>query len=251
MSATTAAVPETPRPIGPFGRVIGVLTDPRPTFTDIARKPNWLLPLVLLTIFGIGLGTILAQRVDWMQVGQRQIERSHFLSQRINQLPPAQREAAYKRQVISGEIGAYVRGAFGAVFLAIVLSAIYLGLFNVSGASLSFLQSFALVSYGLLPLGIRDLLGIPIVLMKDPSAIDPQNFIASNLAAFVPSDAALWKVALAASADIFVLWSVLLMAVAFSAANPKKIGFGKALTITLGVYVFFTLIFTGVAALTS
>lgn len=251
MSATTAAVPEAPQPISPFGRVIGVLTNPRPTFEDIARKPNWLVPLLLITLVTIVLVGIMGQRVDWVQVANQRIAKSHFAAQQIAKLPPDQQQAAMNRQVIATKIGVYVGGVVGTAILALILSAIYLGLFNLSGAGLSFLKSFSLVSYGLVPLGIKALLGIPIVLMKDPSAIDPQNYIASNLAAFLPSDAALWKITLGASLDIFVLWSIVLMAIAFSAANPKKISFGKGLGITLGVFALFTLLFTGIAVLTS
>jgi hypothetical protein len=131
----------------------------------------------------------------------------------------------------------------------LILGGIYLGLFNVVGGGFTFQQSFSLVNYGLLPLGIKALLGIPIVLMKDPSAIDPQNFVASNLGVLLQPDAPLWKVGLASSVDLFVIWSVVLIAVAFTAANPKKISFGKAVTITLGVYVAFTLFFAGIGAM--
>ncbi len=252
MATTTAAVPEAPQQhIGAFGRLIGALVNPRPTFEDIARKPSWLAPLLLITLISIALTVVMGQRLDWAQVAHQRIEKSHFASAQIDKLPPDQQQAAFNRQAISAKITNYVTGVIGTALLALVLAGIYLGLFNLAGGGFTFHQSFSLVNYGLLPLGIKALLGIPIVLVKDPSAIDPQNFVASNLSALVPSDAALWKLGLASSVDIFVLWSVVLVAVAFSAANPKKISFGKALTITLGVYIGFTLFFTGIAAMFS
>lgn len=251
MAVTSAAVPEAPQAMGAFARIIGALFSPRPTFEDVARKPGWLAPLLTFTIISIGLSTVMGQRVDWMQVARQRIEKSHFAAQQIAKLPPDQQQQAYNRQAIGGKIGVYVVGVIFPAILALVLSAIYLGLFNLAGAGVSFFQSFSLVCYGLLPLGVKSLLGIPVVLMKDPAAIDPQNFIASNLGAFMPSDAALWKVGLASSVDIFVLWSVVLVAVAFSAANPKKISFGKALGIAFAVYAGFTLLFTAIGAMFS
>jgi len=249
MATVTAAVPETPQHIGALGRLIGAIINPRPTFTDIARKPDWLVPLLLITLISIALTVIMGQRVDWMQVAHQRIEKSHFASTQIDKLPPAQQQAAFNRQAMSGKISNYVIGVIGTTLLALLLSGIYLGLFNLAGAGVKFRQSFSLVTYGLLPLGIRALLGIPIVLMKDPSAIDPQNFVASNLGAFLPSDAPLWQITLGNSFDLFVVWSIVIIAIAFSAANPKKVSFGKAFSIIFGVFVAFTLFFTGLAAL--
>ena len=251
MSTTTAAVPQTPQSMGVFARIFGVLFNPRPTFEDIACKPGWLVPLLVVIVVGIALGAVIAQRADWTAVSQQQIARSHFLSQRIEQLPPDQKAAVYHRQALSGKIGAYAAPVVFPILLALILGAIYMGLFNAAGAGVSFFKSFSFVSYALLPLAVKSLLGIPVVMTKDPAAIDPQNFLASNLGALLPSDTALWKIALASSIDIFVLWSVVLVAVAFSAANPKKISFGKALGIAFSVFVFFTLVATGIAALTS
>lgn len=249
MAATTAAVPETPKHIGAFGRIVGAIVNPRPTFEDIARKPSWLLPLLLITLVSIALTVIMGQRVDWMQVAHQRIEKSHFASAQIDKLPPDKQQAAFNRQAIAAKISNYAIGVIGTTLLALILSGIYLGLFNLSGAGLKFRQSFSLVCYGLLPLGIKALLGIPIVLMKDPSAIDPQNFVASNLGAFLSSDAPLWQTTLGNSIDLFVLWSIVIIAIAFSAANPKKVSFGKAFAIVFGVFAAFTLFFTGLAAL--
>ena len=248
MATTTAAVPQTPQSMGAFARIFGVLFNPRPTFEDIARKPGWLAPLLTIMVFSIALGAIMGQRVDWTAVAQRQIEKSHFAAAQIAKLPADQQQAALNRQAIAGKIGVYAAGVVFPVLLALILGAIFMGLFNISGAGVSFFQSFSLISYALLPLAVKALLGIPVVAMKDPAAIDPQNYIASNLGALMPSDAALWKVGLATSIDVFVLWSVVLAAVAYSAANPKKISFGKALGITFGVFAGFTLLFTAIGA---
>ena len=251
MSATTTAAPQAPQSIGAIGRIIGAIANPRPTFEDIARKPTWLAPLLTLTIIGIALAMVMGQRVDWMQVAHQRIEKVHFAAAQIEKLPPDKQLAAYNSQATRAKMGNYAGGLVGTAILALILGGVYLGLFNLAGGGFTFQQSFSLVNYGLLPLGIKALLGIPIVLMKDPSAIDPQNFVASNLGAFLSQDAPLWKIGLASSVDVFVLWSVVLLAFAYGAANPKKVSFGKALSITLGVYIAFTLFFTGIAAMFS
>ncbi|MGH9709256.1 MAG: hypothetical protein ACRD37_01760, partial [Candidatus Acidiferrales bacterium] len=108
MATTTAAVPETPQHIGAFGRLIGAIVNPRPTFEDIARKPTWLVPLLVITLVSIALTVVMGQRVDWMQVAHQRIEKSHFAAAQIDKLPADQQQAAFNRQAISGKITNYV-----------------------------------------------------------------------------------------------------------------------------------------------
>jgi hypothetical protein len=98
---------------------------------------------------------------------------------------------------------------------------------------------------------VKDLLGIPIVLLKDPSAINPENFIASNLAVLLPSGAPIWHQVLAGSIDVFAIWVFILTAIAFTAANPRKLTLGKSLRIVIGLQVLIILFFTGIAAIFS
>ena len=57
--ATTASMPapeaQSQPVISPIGRIIGVFFSPKATFEDIVRKPSWVLPVVLLTLFSIGV----------------------------------------------------------------------------------------------------------------------------------------------------------------------------------------------------
>jgi hypothetical protein len=42
--ATATSAPDAQASIGTFGRLTGVLFNPKPTFVDIARRPTWLAP---------------------------------------------------------------------------------------------------------------------------------------------------------------------------------------------------------------
>lgn len=234
-----------PPSTGSFGRMIGVFFTPRPTFGEIARQPNWVVPLLVMTLISLCLSYAINKRVDWRQVTEDRIEQSHFASSRIDQLPPDQRRQTIDRQAASAPITRYVRGAIGTALLALILAVIYLGVFNLlAGAGVKFSQSYSLVMYSLLPIALKELIEIPILFIKDPSTIDPDNFLASNPAA-VLSNIPGWEKVLLGSIDLFVLWSTLLIAVAFSAANPKKVSLGKAIALVAVVYIVITLLFTG------
>ena len=73
-------VPETPvsGKISSWGRVFGVLFSPKPTFEDIARKPTWLLPVILLMVFSAVAAVGINQKMNWreyMSQRSRKIQR--------------------------------------------------------------------------------------------------------------------------------------------------------------------------------
>ena len=249
MATTTAAVPEAPQQhIGAFGRLIGAIVNPRPTFEDIARKPSWLLPLLLLIILSLAITYIFGQRVGWRGFMEKQLAQSS----RAQQLTPEQREHALETQVKVAPILGYVFGVIGFPIIALVVAAIFMGIFNAtSSAALDFKTSFGVVTHSYMPFVIASLLGILILYLKPPDQIDLQNLVASNAGTFLSSDAPKWLLALCTSLDIFTFWVLGLMAFAYSAVRPKKIKFGSALTWIVGIWVVFVLIKVGFTAMFS
>ncbi len=234
--------------LSPVARIFGVLFSPGETFVDIARVPSWLAPLLVLTVFSLAVNAVLAQRVDWYQETKKQIEKSSFASSRMEQLKPEQREEAYQTGARRAKSGRYVRGAIGPLLVILIAGGAYFGAFKLAGASaLNYKTACSIYAFAFLPIAVHDLIGIPIVLLKDSDAINPENFVASNLAAFLSGDAPAWQQVLASSVDLFAVWRIVLLAIGFSAFNPKKISFGKALGVVIAVYLFFTLFGTGIA----
>jgi len=253
--STTVAAPapdQQPAKIGAIGRIFGVLFSPGETFVDIARKPTWLAPLLLITLINLSLNIVMAGHVDWATVSQKQIEKSKFASARFDQLNDQQKAAAYAQQATIAKVTRYVGGALGMPILALLGGLIYMAAFNIlGGASIKYSMAFSLAAFAHLPVAVHDLLGIPIVLMKDPAAINPQNVVASNVGALLGPNAPLWQQALGQSIDVFGIWAMILVAIAFTAANPRKLTFGKSLGIVLTVYVVFALIGVGIASVFS
>lgn len=235
--------------IGAIGRIVGVFFSPGETFEDIARAPSWIAPLIVLTLTGLLISYALARRVDWSEYTRKQIERVPAAASRLEQLPPERRAQAMESSARRQPIQRYVRGAIGSLCLILIMGGIYLGAFKLAGAggALNFKTARAIVAHGYLPLAIRELIGVPIVFLKDAAAIDPDNFVASNLAAFLPGNAPLWYLPPAAWVDLFGLSCLVLVAIGFWKASPKKLTFGKSMGIVLGVSLTIILFFTGLA----
>jgi hypothetical protein len=72
--------------------------------------------------------------------------------------------------------------------------------------------------------------------IKPHGDVDPEHFLASNFAAFLPDDAPKWLAALGQSRELFWIWTMALVAVGFSAASPKKIKPAGAFLTVFGLW---------------
>jgi hypothetical protein len=245
-SATTPTVgaPE-PERVNSIGRLFGVFFSPKATFESIARRPSWLAPLVLLCLVALGVVASFSYRGGWPSFFRRQVENSS----RFQQMPPDQQQRVLAAQIKYGPRVAYVQVIAVPFVAAVVVAAIFLGMFNLlSGTQLGFKTSLGVVSHSFLPGLISGLLGILVILLKDPSTVDLQNLLASNAAAFLSSDAPRWQIALLGSLDLFSFWEMVLLALGYSAAAPKKITFGKGLVSIVGVWLVYVLLKVGLTA---
>jgi Yip1-like protein len=249
MATTTAAVPEAPQQhIGAFGRLIGAIVNPRPTFEDIARKPSWLLPLLLMIIVSLAVVAIFSQRVGWRAFMEKQLAQNS----RMQQMTPEPRAEILNTQVKLAPIFGYAGAVIGTPVVMIVIAAIFMGIFNAtSSAALDFKTSFGVVAHSWMPYVIGGLLGVLVLCLKPRDNIDLQNLVASNAGTFLSSDAPKWLLSLCTSLDIFTFWVLGLMAFAYSAVRPKKIKFGSALTWIVGIWVVLVLVKVGFAAMFS
>jgi hypothetical protein len=252
MATTTAVPPAAPEQsqaqMGAISRMIGVFFSPKETFADIVRRPSWVAPLIVLFVIWFGLNVALVQKADWVEVSKEQIAKNKFASRAIDNLPDNQKAAVYQQAAGRAKITRYVRAVIGWPMLLLFAALIYWGLYRlIGGARTNFATSFSIAAFAHLPMGLRELLAIPVTLFKDPAAIDPENVLASNPAAFLGSDAPIWQTALLTPIDVFGIWAVILVALGFSAADPKKLPLGKSLAIAFGFFVCIDLFFTTIA----
>jgi hypothetical protein len=249
---TTAVAPapggDEPAKIGAVGRIFGVLFSPGETFADIARKPTWVPALLLLMIVNLAFNAVLANRVDWRVVAQQQVEKSKFAARQFEGLSDDKKEEAFARQGMIQKYTRYVAGIFAMPVLALIGGVVYMLAFNLfGGAGAKYKDAFCLACFAHIPMALHDLLGIPIALLKDPAAINPQNVVASNVGALLGTSAPLWQQGLATSIDVFGIWCMILVAIAFTAFNPRKLTLGKSIVIVIAVWAFFAIVGTGIA----
>ena len=235
--ATTTSMPapeaQSQPAISPVGRIVGVFFSPKATFEDIVRKPSWVLPAVLLTLFSIAVSFAINQRINWREFMAQQIEKS---PQSAN-MSPEQKEQRIEGGAKFSPPFTYAIGLLGpAIFLLVTALAMW-GAYNLlGGANTNFATAFAIASHAALTGLVSSLLIILVLYLKSPGTVDLENPVATNLAAFLPEDSAKWLVALLKSIDIFSFWTLILLAIGFAATNPKKLRGSKAFTIAFSVW---------------
>ena len=247
----SAAVPpqQAPASVSSFGRVFGVFFNPKPTFESIAQRPTWVLPILIVMAISLATVALIGQRVGWQSVIEKQIASSPRAQRQMEQMPADQREKMINTQVKFAAVVSYISVFVGTVLGMVIVAALFLAVFNlVSGTKVGFSTSLAIVAHSWMPFVLAGLLGILILFIKDPSTVDVQNLVASNPGALLAEGSPKWLVSLLTSLDLFTFWVLILQAVGYSATNPKKISFGKALGSVLAVWLFYVLIKVGLAA---
>ncbi len=233
MATTPVPVPEQEAPIGLIGRLTGAIFSPKPTFTDIARRPSWAAPFFLLCAMSLFVGALLGQKTDWRSFFERQMSNSS----RFDQMSQDQKDRILDSQVKYAPKISFAFGVVGAALVVLLAALVYWGAFNLfNGADLDFGTAFGITSHAFVPSIIASVLAIVILLIKARGDVDPEHFLASNVAAFLPDGSPHWLDVLGQSLEIFWMWSLALVAIGFAAAKPKKIKAGPALLTVFGIW---------------
>ena len=245
MATPVITPPEPTQQISDFARIPGVLFSPGATFTDIARKASWLLPIALVTVLSLCVTYFLNQKMDWASFQRTQMEkRSGFQN-----LSPEDKDRQVAIAAKFAPAIAWVAGAIIPALAAVVIAFIYMVSFNVmSGAQIRFGTSMGIVSYAFVPSLVSSILTVVVLALKRYGDVDPTRMLATGVAAFLPADAPSWQVSLGGSLEIFWIWTMILMAIGYNKANPKKISSGTAFGIVFGLWAVFVLIKVGISA---
>ena len=240
--ATTAVSTPAPEPINHFGRLIGVFFSPKETFQSIARRPSWIMPVVVMTVLGLIVGFTMNKRVDWRDIASKRIEESP----RAANLSAEQKEQQLAMSEKISPIFAYCIGLFAPILLAVIVGGAMLAAYNLlAGAGANFKVSMSIVSHAYFVSVVSSLLLILILFLKPYGTVNIENPVAANLGAFLPDGTSKVVTALATAIDLFSFWIICLIGIGFAAFNPKKLKTGSAIGIALVVWGVYEVIRVG------
>lgn len=242
MATTPIPAPEAQASLSPLSRIAGVFFSPKNTFEDIVRKPSWLAPILISTVLSLIAVAALNQRMNWRDYIIQQIEKS----------PQAAQMSADQKQQ-RAEVGAkftvgivYASGLLVPICFALIVGLVMMGAYNLfAGAGAGFSQALSIVAHAGLVGIVSTPLFLLVLFLKPPGTIDPENPLATNLAAFLPEESAKWLVVLCKSVDVFSIWILILIAIGFAAVNPRKLKGSKSFVIAISVWAAYVVLRVG------
>ncbi len=219
-----------PPPLSLIARITNIFSDPRKTFVALEKKPDFLVPLLLVV-----LTAFIFTYIAWPVIEQssQEISRTYMENKGMSE---EQIETALQQQQKYGKIG----GVFGlpitTVIMTLLVSAILLFAGNIIlGGNAKFKQIFSLYCYGSLIDIIAYAVRMVLILLKDDIRVY------TSLAALLPPDSykEFWF-KLANIADVFVIWKVVVIAIGMSVFY--RIPIKKPLITVSLLYVVFGLV---------
>ncbi|HKV46903.1 MAG TPA: Yip1 family protein [Candidatus Acidoferrales bacterium] len=248
MASTATQAPEASG--NSISRIWNVLFSPKATFASIAQKPTWLAPILLSCVVSLGLFHVFGSRVGWQRAVERNIQNNPITARQMDQMSPEQRQQSINVQVKIYPYIFNILGVVGPFLFTLIIAAILLGLFKLGyGTQVNFKTSIGIVAYAFVPRILYALVGILVIFLKDSSQIDIQNLLASNPGALLsPETTARWLMVLATQIDFFTFWVMILLAMGYHAANPKKISTGSAFAGIAGLWLIWVIVLVGFTA---
>jgi hypothetical protein len=193
-----------------FQRIIGVLFSPDATMASIARRPDWVIPLVILLVTSLLAGVVIAQHVDFGAAAREAMEQNKNMTQE-------QMDKGVKMAAGIGKVTTYLSPVLSTIGLLIIAGVLLLA-FRVFGGEGDFKQAFSVTCYSSMPGVIKGILMV-IILMVKGGTVPAQTLgtlVRSNLGFLVDYKASPIAFTLLSSFDIFSIWYLILMIIGFA-----------------------------------
>ena len=226
-------------------RLLGIFISPAETLADVARKPDFMAPLILGVLGAIAVTETMLWKIGMERIVRMSIEQSG----RASSMSPEQMDQAVHQGARIGAIFAHIGGIVVPPIFLLIIAGLGLLIVNlIFGAQAKFKTVFSLICYANLVSLLGSLMAVAVIFFGDPDHFNAQNPVPSNVGFFLnPREVSKPLYALASSADIFTIWFLILIAVGLAEGTGRKV---KPLSIFLvyaGFWVIWILVKVGLA----
>ncbi|HEV2494714.1 MAG TPA: YIP1 family protein [Terriglobia bacterium] len=243
-TAAPAQISESPKSLG--ARLVGVFFSPGETFADITRKPDFIAPLVILTLASIAVTETMLAKIGIERIVRQQIEHSS----RASSMSPDQMQQAVEQGARIGGIIAHISGVLAVPIILLIIAAVGMLIMSaIFGSPVSFKTAFSVTCYASMVSLLGSVMAIALIFFGDPEHFNPQSPMPTNPGFFLDPSTSKPLLALAGSLDIFSFWMMALLGIGFSAASAKKAKTTSVFLAFFALWAVVVLIKVGIAAL--
>lgn len=229
-------------------RIINVFFAPTKVFSDLNRKPGWIVPFLLISIFAVLFSVAVDTKIGFDKVSENQVKLNPKAAEQMEKASPEQRA---QRMAVSVKITKIISFGFPVMMLIgyCIIAAVMMGTLNFGmGAQVRYPVALAVVVYSSVPGILHTILAIVSLFAGvDPDGFMIQNPVATNLAGLVDIGTHPLVYGLLASLDIFKIWTLVLAGIGFACVTRVKRG--TSMAAVFGWYAVFTLGSLGISAL--
>lgn len=241
--------PASDQPISEIQRISGVFTEPSRVFAEIARNGRWWMIALVLILLNVIAVSAMVQRVGYDLMIEKTLEQSR----QIQEMSADQRAQVYESQrkfmPIAMRVFPPVAILGGMLLVAAVLLFTYRFLLD---AEVKYKEALNITAYSFLPPAIAgNIMFFALLYLKPPDEFDFESAGGLSVGSFLSRETAAWLRSLANSLDLFTIWTIVLIAIGFTAlCGARKLPFGRSIWGVLAPWFVYVLGKMGFAALT-
>lgn len=224
----SSAVAEQPKNV--FARILGIFINPRETMDDIAARPTWIVPMVLVILTSV-LSVVLLQDIIMDKAAAEMAKNPNMTQEQIDQAMPFVKGVTWISVLV------------GVPIINVLIAGLFIFIGNVIlGGQTNFKTAFSVTSWSGLISVLGSLILIPILRAKG------ELTSATSLSFLDPSgDEGAPLFFLLSQIDLFRLWGMIVLGLGFAAAY--KFSSKKGVTTALVVWGIFVVLGTALKAI--
>ena len=232
-----------------LSRLIGVFIEPGETFEDIARKPDFIAPLVLLILVSFAVAEAMIMKIGI----QRIIMQSIVMGGQAAKMDPEQLNMVVQRSAAIYSKVIPITALLATPIFVLIAAGFGLLVLNVFFAQrASFKQVFSVTSYANLPSIVGAVMAVMVIFYGDPDSFNPRNVAPTNPGYFMnPLTSSHALLAVASSLDFIVFWFLILLAMGLSRVSGSKVKTGSIFLTYVGVWALLVIAKVGFAVMFS
>lgn len=222
-----------------FARIAGLFSHPSATMADVADRPDWVVPLLLIVLVSAALNFVAAPRMD-LETGMREQFAERGMTDQ-------QADDAIDRVAAFQKFGAPISAITVAIML-IALAALFMLIARLFGGEGVFRQYFAVTNYAWLPQLVKG--ALVVLLLVRAGSLEPDEMgtlLKSNLGFLADPEEQPVLVAVLSSIDLFNIACLALMS--FGYGRASRLGTRKMATLVISTYAVWILVRVGIAAM--
>jgi hypothetical protein len=227
-----------------FQRIAGVFFAPVQTFADIARKPDILIPLLVILTIGYVTTFMVMPHLDWDALVSQQAEMMKKQNPNLGDDDVARMGRITKAM---GKVMGYV-GPPVVIIGYLIVALVLWGACRMMGGQGDFKQAFSATLYAHFPrvvLGIVAAIVVTARGMVDPSTM--ATIVKSSPAFLVDMKEQPVLFTLLGSIELFQIWTIILLIIGFAALS--KLSKAKTAAIVISLWIITLVVKVGFAAL--